>query len=320
MVDALDPIREAIGRGIAYLESTQLPSGEIPIEIAATAEMHGERAREPVVFCAALAARALALTPEAARVRTRACDFLLREMKPGGLWRHPSSEKPDHYATPLDVDDTAIASAALREAGLRFPDNRRLLLRQRQHGGLFRTWIVRWWPHPLLTRHFFKYVAEPGDVDSVVNANAVLYLGKCSGTQAAIDHILSVLRTGQELRSTIWYGSIFTVWYFFSHALREVEPEAGEIILSRLGSSTPATALDLATAASTMLLWNRTPDLGPLLAAQREDGSWPCVGFYHMGRRRLEPEPRSPWWGSEALTTMFAVEALSRYRNQIRAA
>jgi hypothetical protein len=64
-----------------------------------------------------------------------------------------------------------------------------------------------------------------------------------------------------------------------------------------------------------MLLWGRTPDIAPLLAAQHSDGSWPSAGFYHMGRRRLEPEPRTPWWGSRALTTMFAIEALGRYRD-----
>ena len=41
--------------------------------------------------------------------------------------------------------------------------------------------------------------------------------------------------------------------------------------------------------------------------------AWPRVGFYHMGQRRLEPQPKTPWWGSEALTTVFAVEALTRY-------
>jgi hypothetical protein len=32
-----------------------------------------------------------------------------------------------------------------------------------------------------------------------------------------------------------------------------------------------------------------------------------------MGRRRDEAQPKAPWWGSEALTAVFAVEALSRY-------
>jgi len=101
---------------------------------------------------------------------------------------------------------------------------------------------------------------------------------------------------------------------------RGIAPEAGEIILPRLRAAVPGNALDLATATATLALWGEIPDPEPLLAAQRSDGSWPNVGLYHMGRRRLEPQPRTPWFGSEALTTMFAVEALSRCRERLRSA
>src|SRR5205823_3752294 len=84
----------SIEKGIAYLESAQLPSGEIPLEISPTPDMSGDCVREPVVFPAALAARTLSITSSAARVRSRALDFLLREMNPDGLWRHPSSDRP----------------------------------------------------------------------------------------------------------------------------------------------------------------------------------------------------------------------------------
>src|SRR5207249_4371088 len=232
-------IRRAIEKGVAYLESAQLPSGEIPIEISPTPEMSGDCGRQPAVFPAALAARALAITPSAARVRSSALDFLLREMEPDGLWRHPSSEKPGHYYTPLDVDDTSIASAALATAGRRFPNNRALLLANRERSGLFRTWIVRWWRHPLMTYRFFKYTAELRDVDAVVNANVVIYLGICEETRPAIEHMLAVLRANREMMSTIWYGSRFTVWYFFSQALHEIAPEAGVMILPRIEAMAP---------------------------------------------------------------------------------
>ena len=51
----LSAIRRAIEMGVAYLESAQLPSGEIPIEVSPTPEMSGACVREPVVFPAALA-------------------------------------------------------------------------------------------------------------------------------------------------------------------------------------------------------------------------------------------------------------------------
>ena len=309
-------IHRAIEKGVAFLESAQLPSGEIPIEMSPTPEMSGDCVRDPVVFPAALAARALSITPSATRVRSRALDFLLREIEPDGLWRYPSSEHPGHDYIPLDVDDTSIASAALAAARRSFPNNRALLLANRNRRGLFKTWIVRWWPHPRKTWRFFRdSTAKVGDVDAVINANVVNYLGVCEETRPAIAHMLAVLRANGEMMSTKWYESRFTVWYFFSHALREIAPEAGEMIVPRIEAATPRNALDLALAASTLLLWNRAPDVQPLLDAQRPSGAWPRAAFYHAGLKRISPnefQPTPPWWGSEALTTILAVEALSR--------
>jgi hypothetical protein len=309
-------IHRAIEKGIAFLESTQLPSGEIPIEKSPTPEMSGDCVRDPVVFTTALAARALSITSSAARVRSRALDFLLREMEPGGLWRYPSSEHPGHDHIPLDVDDTSIASAALAAAGRRFPDNRALLLANRNRSGLFRTWMVRWWPHPRKTYHFFRdTTANISDVDAAIEANVVTYLGLCEGTRPAIAHMLAVLRANGEVMSTKWYESRFTVWYFFSHALCEIAPEAGEMIVPRIEAAMPRNALELALATSTLLLWNRAPDVQPLIDAQLPSGAWPGAAFYHAGLKRISPnefQPTPPWWGSEALTTVLAVEALSR--------
>src|SRR5689334_19740248 len=235
--------------------------------------MTGECIREPCVFPTALAARMLSITPAADVVRSRALDFLEREMHPDGLWRHPSSAKPMHYDTPLDVDDTSLASVALVNDGRPVPDNRRLLIANRNRRGLFKTWIVRWWPHPMLTYRFFKYTAKVDDVDAVVIANVIAYLGDCEETRPSIAHLLDVLRSNNESRSTKWYGSRFTVWYFFSHALREIAPETGEMIVPRVEAATPRNALELAAAISTLLLWNRPTDVTPLLDQQLDSGA-----------------------------------------------
>src|SRR5258708_30331808 len=248
-------IRRALDNGIAYLESAQLPSGEIPIEMSPTPEMSGDCVRDPVVFTTALAARALSITPSAARVRSRALDFLSREMEPGGVWRYPSREHPGHDHIPLDVDDTSIASAALTAAGRPFPNNRALLLANRGRSGLFRTWVVRWWPHPRKTYRFFRHTtADVRDVDAVINANVVIYIGTCEETRPAVAHMLAVLRANGEMMSTKWYESRFTVWYFFSHALRQIAPEAGEMIVPRIEAATPPHALALALAPSALQL------------------------------------------------------------------
>lgn len=306
-------IRSAIEKGVAYLELVQLPSGQIPIDKWPTRELSGNCVPDAAVFPAALAARALSATSSAERVHSRAIDFLLREMEPDGLWCYPSSAGPDHGYVPLDTDDTAIASTALAAAGKRIPNNRAILLAQRERNGLFRTWMPRWWRHPRRYYRFFRdSPAEVRDVDAAINANIVVYLGDCKETRPAIEHMLAVLRANGEEMSTKWYVSRFAVWYFFSHALREIAPEAGEMIVPRIEATAPSNALELALASSTMLLWNRVPDVGPLIEAQLPSGAWPRAAFYHHGRRRIDSQPTPPWWGSEALTTVLAVEALTR--------
>jgi hypothetical protein len=309
MTDA-PAIRRAIEKGVAYLESVQLPSGEIPIETSSNPEMIGHCVRDPSVFPAALAARAL-VTPAAANVRSRAVEFLAREMEPGGLWRYRLREELRAGYIPPDLDDTSVASAALAAAG-KAPDNRPLLLANRGRNGLFRTWVVRWHDHPLRLFRFFhnrNATARMRDVDAVVNANIVAYLGLCDETRPAIEHLLAVLRTNREMDCDKWYEGRFAIWYFFSHALHAIAPEAGDMIVPRVEATAPVNALDLALASSTLLLWNRVPDIGPLIDAQLPSGAWPRAGLYHGGRN---PQPTPPWFGSEALTTVFAVEALSR--------
>ncbi len=253
------------------------------------------------------------MTPSAERLHARALDFLRREMNPDGLWCYPSSDSPNYEYVPLDTDDTAIASTALAAAGDRLPNNRNILLAQRERNGLFRTWMPQWFRHPRRFYRFFRNTtAEVHDVDAAINANIVVYLGAGKETRPAIEHMLAVLRANGEEMSTKWYEGRFTVWYFFSHALHKIAPEAGEMIVPRVEATVASNALELAVAASTLLLWNRVPDVGPLLDAQLPSGAWPRAAFYHAGRRRIDSQPTPPWWGSEAMTTVLAVEALTR--------
>ena len=87
------------------------------------------------------------------------------------------------------------------------------------------------------------------------------------------------------------------------------------MIVPRVEAATPRNALELAAAISTLLLWNRMTDVTLLMDQQLESGAWPSTGFYHMGIKEISPNEfraTPPWWGSKALTTMFAVEALTR--------
>jgi SAM-dependent methyltransferase len=301
---------DALERAVAFLERSQLPSGELRVLASGKPD--------PSVFPTALAAYALSFAPRAAGVRDRALDFLLHEMEPRGLWKHWTREHPYHHQLPPDLDDTSCASAALARARRGFPDNRPILLRNRNRRGLFYTWklTLAQLRHPLVCFTFFtKTSAKPFDVDAVVNANALHYLGDAP---EVVEHLLRVLRENRESQCDKWYENPFAIWYFFSRALHVSTPEAGELIAAKIAAAVPSNALEHALAVCALRYWKRPVDVGPLLALQLESGAWPAAPLYHGGRARRRdgtfaaPHPDTPYWGSEELTTAFCVEALAR--------
>jgi hypothetical protein len=257
-------------------------------------------------------------------------------MDRNGLWRHWTRDHPQHSSLPPDLDDTSCASAALAACGTA-PDNRSILLDNRTRSGLFLTWVL---PRlrrtgaahrraalpqlahlPTLFLFFRKTSAVPSDVDAVVNANCLYYLGGFEGREAVVAHLLDILRDGRERSCDKWYENPFVIWYFLARALGGSEPEAAALIRRRLDGTAPAGALEAALAACALLSSGSAPSddsVAALLALQSEDGSWPRAPLYHGGRRRRRdgsfdpPHPDTPRWGSEALTTAFALEALSR--------
>jgi hypothetical protein len=304
---------DAVRNAIAFLERRQSATGELRVLASGVPD--------PALFPTAVMAHSLSFAPEAALVRRRALDFLAAEMEPRGLWKHWPRAHPHHRSLPPDLDDTSCASAVLQHAGRSFPDNRDLLAGNRNAHGLFYTWklTAAQFRHPLALWFFFRRTsAKPFDVDAVVNANVLFYLGAIPATRAVIAHLLRVLREDRETVCDKWYDNPFVVWYFFSRALHAIAPEAGDLIETKIAAATPANALERALAACSLLYWGRTADVDALLAMQLESGAWPAAPLYHGGRTRrrdgsfADVHPDTPRWGSEELTTAFCIEALAR--------
>jgi hypothetical protein len=265
-------------------------------------------------------------------------------MDADGLWRHWTRNHPHYRSLPPDLDDTSCASAALFGAGGSIPDNRALLLANRARDGRFLTWLV---PRPRWTgprhmrlvlrqlRHlptlvmFFRLTsAKPGDIDACVNANVLYFLGRFPREEAVVAWLLSVLREGAERQCDKWYDNPFVVRYFLSRALAPRAPEAPDLIVRRTMAEPAKSDMEQALAACALLDWGEepAPQIEALLAGQAADGSWRPAALYHGGRVRLraggfaEPHPDTPRWGSKAITTAFAIEALARWRDRSSAA
>ncbi len=314
-------IEAAIAAAIAFLRERQRPDGELPL-----LRWRDDPARawpEPAVFATALIACSLANVTGAEDVRERALRFITSHMERHGVWRHWTPGHPKFRHIPPDADDTSVASLALLRNGRPAPPNREVLLANRNARGLFFTWITprpRWgrslaWSavalaqlrHPLANVLFLRRgVSRRNDVDAVVNANVLSYLGCSPATEPVVRDLLQILREHRESACDKWYDSPFSIWYFFSRALRTVpSAEGGAMLVERVRGAAPSNALERALAACTLLDWNAPADeaIEAILREQQRSGAWASAPLYHGGPAR---------WGSDALTTGFCIEALSR--------
>jgi hypothetical protein len=311
----------SIARGIAFLARAQQADGGF-------LNLFHYRDMPPIevgnVFPAALIAHSLSFAPEGQAVAARALDFLAAEASPEGVWQHWSSGEPHQFFLPPDVDDTACASAALRRGCRPVPGNEALLFANRNRRGLFYTWFTwrpRWsgWQHFRLVwpqrRHlavlwpmFTRTTASIHNVDAVVNANALFYLGERAETVAIPPYLVDVLAADGEEECDTWYPSRFVVWYFFSRALAPARGEAARLMRSKLEAAAPRSPLDMAAVQCARLDWQMPADeaiTALLEGSQLPSGAWPAEHLYRG---------KDCYWGSEAVTTGFVVEALARAR------
>jgi hypothetical protein len=311
----------AIARAVAFLERAQQPDGGFP-------NLFWYGAAAPVeagnVFPAALIAHSLASAAEARAVLERALDFLTAEMSLEGVWQHWARGDANQEFLPPDIDDTACASAALRSAGRPVPANEALLFANRDRRGLFYTWFT-WRPrwsglaHARLIlpqlRHlrvlwplFRRPPVSIFNIDGVVNANALFYLGLRRETAEVPPYLLDILERDAEAECDSWYPNPFVVRYFFARALGPWHEEATALIRRKLDCAVPRTPLEIATAQCARFYCGMPAEAAlssRLLETQLDCGAWPAEPFY-CGK--------DCYWGSEALTTGFAVEALARAR------
>jgi hypothetical protein len=332
---------EAVTKSLEFLAARQRPSGRFPIQVGLR-RAAGDTEDDPSLFATSLVAHALGYCdePAAHTMLHRATRHLRDQMEAPGVWRHWTADHPQFHALPADLDDTAGVSAVLRREGVEFPDNTDLCLANRDGSGLFYTWLVPRWPpprpglglwrlflrralRPLHARMFWRTSAAPDDVDAIVNANVLHYLGDGPHAPPVVHHLLGILRRGEEDRSDNWYRSPFVFYYAVARCaaigvsgLAEAGTETCERIVAaanedgRIGSGPADTAL----AVSALAQWGAGEDeraraVAYLEATQAPDGSWPAEPIYFGGPRH---HPEVPSWGSDELTTALCLEALVR--------
>ena len=334
-----------IARGLEFLRRSQMPSGEFKVYMSPDLSLARDCVFDSSPFPAALIAYALGFadTEEAGDVLDKALRFLLSEMEGPGLWRYWTKRHPGHSTIPPDLDDISCASYVLRRHDLPFPPNLELVLANRTPEGRFYTWMTARWPlppvpsfrrvvlsqwlHPFRLYRFWKLEPTRHDVDGVVNANVLFYLGEAPETKPAVDYLIDILRRGEEDACDGWYANRFMFYYALSRnfdaGVAALEEVRGESVARIVGAAKPDGSigggiLNTALSVCALLSWRSSPPeldgaVRFLLARQREDGAWARASVYYSGPKKIYG------WGSEELVTGFCMEALLRYRDAARA-
>lgn len=339
----MSSVQDAIRRGLAFLAARQLPSGQFPVEATSHWKPGSPVVEDASPFATSHVAYSLGFLPlaDVRPMLDRALAYLRREMTPSGLWRYWNRDavwegRRILSFIPADLDDTASHSWLLARHGVDFPDNRTLLLHNRDARGLFYTWFVpraratsdlRYWRAVLgevtvARMTVFWKTTEAGyrDVDAVVNANVLLYLGERPETAPVVAWLGRIVAEGREADSDKWYRDLFTFHYALSrchHAGIRGLGHLGPAIRDRLAATVrPDGGLGehpMHAALALNAILNMGIDapfvphaLAHLLDAQAADGSWPSAPYYYGGPQK------SVSWGSRELTTGLCLEALAR--------
>jgi hypothetical protein len=238
-----------------------------------------------------------------------AIGFLIKEMRPPGVWSYWTADSGKRIDS--DLDDTALVSFLLRRhhPHVALGTNVEAILSARDEAGLFCTWL--------------RGRDRQNDVDAVVNANVVLYLGERPETEAACAHLRDRVLTGREAGSYRYYVDDAALHYAISraswHGVRSLDGLRDPLVEKALGRQRADGSFGdaLCTAWTVSTLMNMGAEcqdaiaraLGSLLAGQLPDGGWPAVAAFAGPE---PPAPRTLRWGSEELTTAACVEALAR--------
>ena len=344
MEDISNNLDQAINRGVQYLYHHQFPNGEFCAYVANDAPMQLWTATDSTVFPTALISAALLSLeelPKVDEILKKATFFFECQMHKGGVWNHFTNRHSLRALCPFDVDDTACVSAVFRDRGINWPlpSNVPLLLANRSSNGLFYTWYVlrfRWiqnrtyWRiclkealHPVKSFFFWRTgEARRADIDAVVNANVLYYLGESQHTKPIIQYLIRIIEEHREDNCDTWYRNPYAVYYFMSRnhyvGCHGLDPIKAPIIERILQSAKPdgslgENLLDTALAACTLLNFrHHSPMLKQaiqhLISKQRDTGEWERWILYWGGPKLLLG------WGSEELTSAFCLEALSRYQ------
>lgn len=277
--------------------------------------------------------------PESDTILKKITSFIVENKCFGTVWNHYQKQHPAFKLMPFDIDDTACAKSLLKSRNIPVSQNDQLILKNCNEDGLLYSffclrnkrnyspiyWLIggRELLYPLQTNFWWSYVeATRFDIDGIMNANVLYYLGDRKETQPIIKFIIDNIIAGKEEEFDKWYRNPFVVYYFISknYFIGITAFEAiKNLIIDRINSqlcengSIRNNPLDTALAICTLLNFKSISSpyyqsVQYLIEQQQEIGSWAKRVVYTGGPKLIAG------FGSEEMTTSFCLEALNRYK------
>src|SRR5215218_3866527 len=277
---ALERPAPSVRRGLRFLHDHQLPYGEFRTYASPSIDMR-VTSFDSSVFVTTFVLYSIARIdcPRKTTMTKKGISFLIEEMSGPGLFQYYTSKNTNSIG--FDLDDTACASVVLQQSHplVAGGHNVEYFLENRNEAGLFNTLVGDTDPE--------------NEVDSVVNANVVLYLGDRGETRSACRYLIDTIQSGHESESYHHYLDDMTLYYAVSRAyahgtssLREARETLIEKVL-QFSKDDGSFGNELATACAMCSLANFGFDgvtrlrvaARYLETQQKADGSWHRVAM-----------------------------------------
>ncbi|MDB5170001.1 MAG: hypothetical protein JWN82_397 [Candidatus Saccharibacteria bacterium] len=296
---------------ITYLRDQQAADGSFGGLASPTIEPFAAKRKQATIFPTMLILDCLHDAVGAEDVRLKATKYLQSQVSTQGSWNYwdKASQAKRQEPYPDDLDDTACALAALARSdpnwltGFRLGQFARLLVAaEGKPGGPYNTWLINTakapqWQH----------------VDLAVNANIGYALSLQSVELAGLTNYLDAAIEAGSLTSDYYVGEA-PVLYFLSRwykgsQLAALRAKVTQLITGQAVKSALQQALLLSAGCKVGLAKAQLRPLAEALQASCSAGHWPAAALY------VDPvyNKQQHFGGSKALTTAFALEALTAY-------
>jgi hypothetical protein len=250
---------------------------------------------------------------EGVGAKERALEFLYQNAEEGMVWRFWGKEDPKHLLLPLDMDDTVTARSVLLENDYKL-EGLAPLDEFRNENGLYYLWLTKKASEMPNKEH-------ENEVSCEVNTNVLYYLTLQKENNGQICEYINKAILENKLRECLKYSETnYPFYYLVTRARSDGKVECLEQSIPKIienikqgqrldGSwgSDQDTALAIASLENAGYFGSEVVrGLNYLLREQKINGSWERGAFFFDVKG-------GNYWGSEALTTAIAIEAMGKY-------